>query len=265
MKKKRKTKQKQLSKFLLTLIAILIFILITLKQFSNETFGIKDIQTMIGTEYSGGKTLTVREHLILRAVLDSYVQHIHSGDVDKAYGVLLPKYKEIVSKDVFSEAIKTIGYENFEIQSAEIEQLTEKMVAFHTTIKNDNKLEILLILDGERYYIIPEPFLEHKTVDKHIKKKGVKYTLKDYQVYVDSCIFNMSFENTKNEIVEIAQIKMKNQTGGTYTAANGKITLQPNETKNISVVVETRLDFPKSLQLIRVDNEKARVYTFELD
>lgn len=262
---KIREKQKKLVKFLLILIAILTFVTITFKQFADETLGIKNIQTMIGAEYSGGEALTVKENLILRAAADAYIQTIHSGDLNRAYASLLPKYKEIVSKEVYSEAIEKIGTENFVIESISIEQLAEKLFAFHLTIKNDNNLELLLVLDGENYYIVPEPFLEYNEVNKAIKKDGVEYTLKNYQVDVDRCIFDMTLKNTKNEAVEIIEVKMKNQNDGVYYALNQEITLEPNETKDISFLVETRLDFPTQLQIIRKGTSSIRIYTFELD
>lgn len=264
-KEKIKEIQKKLVKFLLTSIAILIFVTITLKQFSDETLGVKDIRTMIGTEYSGGESLTIMENLILRTAVDTYIKNIYSGDYTKAYNTILPRYREIVTEEVFTEAMNQIGAENFVIEAMELEQLAERLFAFHITIKNDNKLELLLVLDSEKYYIVPEPFLEYKQVNESIKKNGVQYTLKDYQVDVERCVFNMTLENTANKEVLIDQVKMKNQSAGSYIALNQKVTLAPGETKDVSFVVETHLDFPKSLELIRLDNEKVRVYTFELE
>ena len=220
---------------------------------------------LIGTEYSGGEALTVRENLILKAAVDTYIQAIYSGDIERAYSYVYPEYKEIVLLEAFEAKINEIGTENFIIQNLEIVQETDKMFSFNVTIKNDNKLQILMILDKENYYLIPEPFLEYNTVNEEITKKGVTYTLNGYQVDLERCIFDMTLTNAKDEEVKIEGVKMITSDIGSYRALNGAMTLQPNETKDVSFIIETHIDFPTALEITRNDDEKMRVYTFELD
>ncbi len=258
-------KMRKLMKFLIVFLAVITFVTITLKQFTDEKFGMASTQELIGTEYSGGEALTVRENLILKAAVDAYVQAIHSGDIEKAYAYVYPEYKEIVLIDAFEAKIKEIGAENFVIEDLEIVQETDKLFSFHVTIKNENKLHILMILDEKNYYLVPEPFLEYNVVNDEITKKGVTYTLKGYQVDLERCIFDMTLTNSKDEEVKIEGVKMITSDMGAYKALNGEMTLQPSETKNVSFIVETHIDFPSALEITRNDDEKMRVYTFELD
>lgn len=258
-------KLKKLMKFLFIFLVVLTFVTITLRQFAEENFGMGTTKELIGTEFSGGEALTVRENLILKAAIDAYVQAIYSGDIEKAYAYVYPEYKEIVTLDAFKTKINEIGCENFVVEKMEIEQETDKMFSFHITIKNDNKLHVLMILAEENYFLVPEPFLEYKTVNEEITKKGVTYTLKGYQVDLNRCVFDMTLTNTTDKEVKIEGVKMITADLGSYRALNGAMTLQPNETKNISFVSETHIDFPTALEITRNDNEKIRVYTFELD
>ena len=264
-KNNKEIKMKKLMEFLIAFLVIITFLTITLRQFTDEKFGVDSVKDLIGTEYAGGEALTVRENLILKAALDAYVQAIYSGDIERAYGYIYPKYKEMVSIDVFEEKMKEIGYENFVVESLEIEQETDKMFCYNISIKNENKLQILIILDDENYYLVPEPFLEYNQVNEEITKKGVTYILNGYEVDLERCVFDMTLVNNNNEELKIIQAKMATSVGGSYRALNGEITLQPNETKDISFICETHLDFPSTFEITRNDNEKIRVYTFELD
>ena len=261
----KEVKLRKLMKFLIAFLAVITFLTITLKQYTNEKFGVDNVQNLIGVEYAGGEALTVRENLILQAALDAYIQAIYSGDITRAYGYVYPKYKEIVSLEVFENQMKEIGYENFVIEKLEIEQETDKMFCYNISIKNENQLQILIILDKENYYIVPEPFLEYVKVDEKISKKGLTYVLNGYQVDLNRCIFDMTITNNQDEEAKIMQAKMNSATGGSYRALNAEITIPAHATKEVSIICETHLDFPASFEITRNDNEKIRVYTFQLD
>ena len=104
----KEVKLRKLMKFLIAFLAVITFLTITLKQYTNEKFGVSDVQSLIGIEYAGGEALTVRENLILQAALDAYIQAIYSGDITRAYGYVYPKYKEIVSLEVFENQMKEV-------------------------------------------------------------------------------------------------------------------------------------------------------------
>lgn len=259
----KEEKIKKVYKLLFTAILVTLFLAITLNEFIEADFG-KNIETMIGPEYSGGASISVKENIILKSTIDIYIQTIHSGDLEGAYDYLLPQYQEYISKEIYMQKMQEIGTENFVIQAMELKHETENMFSFDITLKNETKLKLLLILAEENYYIVPEPFLKYEDVNKEITKKGVTYNLKGYQVDLERCIFDMVITNNTNDEIEITQVKMTSTAGGIRNAVNQKTKIQPHETLEVPYKVETYLDFPASLELTRKDGEKIRVYTFEL-
>lgn len=249
--------------FLLSALVILAFLIITLSKFIEKDLG-HDIQSMIGREYSGGYSISVRDNYILKSAINIYVQTIHSGDLTGAYGYLLPQYRNHISEEIYKQKMNEIGLENFVIQDMTISQNTERMFSFDVILKNNIKLKLLIIFDDENYYIVPEPFLDYKTQDKEITKKGVTYQLKGYQIDLERCIFDMTIANNNNKEIEIYEVKMTDTSGIVRNAVNEKITIAPNETKEISFLVETSIDFPQKLEITRKDGNSLRVYTFEL-
>ena len=248
--------------FLISTLVILLFLIFTLSQFMEADFG-HNIQSMIGSEYPGTYSISVRDNYILKSAINIYIQTIHSGDFEGAYSYLLPQYQEHISKEIFEQKMNEIGKENFVIQNMTMSRHTEKMFSFDVDIKNDIKLKILIILDDENYYIVPEPFLDYKTIDKKITKKGVTYHLKGYQVDLERCIFDMAITNNNDKEIEIYEVKMIDSNEVDRNAINDNLKILPKETKDISFLVETSIDFPKKLEVTRKDNEKLRVYTFE--
>lgn len=249
---------------LLFALVVLVFIIITLQKFVEKDLG-HDIQSMIGRENAGAYSISVRDNYILKSAINIYIQTIHSGDLTGAYGYLLPQYKNHVSEEIYKEKMNEIGLDNFVIQDMTIEQQTEKMFSFDVEIKNEHKLKLLIILDDKNYYIVPEPFLDYRILNQEITKKSVTYQLKGYQVDLERCIFDMTITNNNKKDIEIYEVKMTDMYGSTRNAINEKIKIAPNESKDISFLVETSIDFPQMLEIVRRDGDKVMVYTFELE
>lgn len=244
-------------------LCIVLFLIYTLKDFNEEKSG--GIQNVIGEEFGGISSLSVRENLILRNAVELYMQSIYSGDFDKAYGYISSQYKEIVSKEVFAQKMTEIGLENFKtLKSISIRQATTNMFIAQITLLNGLEQKILIILDNENYYIVPEPFLEYRVVDNKIKRDGVTYHLNGYEIDLERCIFDFTITNDSNEDVQIIDAQMAHSTGGYKQAINNEFVIPANETLNVSIEVETYLDFPTGFRLSRQDGEKQRIYTFEL-
>lgn len=259
---KSNEKIKKIYMYLITALILLLFGIYTLNKFVEADLG-HDVESMIGQEYAGGASLSVRDNYILRSAVNIYIQTIYSGDLSGAYEYLLPQYKEHVSKEAYIAMMNEVGTENFVIQDMSITRNAEKLFSFDVILKNDLKLKLLVILDDENYYIVPEAFLDYQTVEKEITKKGVTYYIKGYQVDLERCIFDMTITNSNNEEIEIYEVKMTDTTGGTHNAVNEEITISANETKDISFVVETSVDFPAMLEITRKNENKVMVYTFE--
>ena len=255
-------KIKKIYKFFFTVILVMLFVVITLNQFINEEFN-KDIEKMIGQEYTGGATVSVKENIMLKSAIDIYIQTIHSGDLEGAYSYLLPQYQEYISKEIYIQKMEEAGIENFVIQALELKHETENMFSFDITLKNNIKLKVLLILTEDNYYIIPEPFLKYQEINEKITKKGVTYELHGYQVDLERCIFDMTITNNTDKEVEIYQVEMTNTHGGKRNAVNQKTKIQPQEALELEYKVDTYIDFPAILDVTRKDGDKIRVYTFE--
>lgn len=248
--------------FLISTLIILLFLIFTLSKFMEADFG-HDIESMIGSEYSGAYSVSVRDNYILKSAINIYIQTIHSGDLSGAYKYLLPQYQEYISEEIYKQKMNEIGLENFVIQNMNMARHTEKMFSFDVSLKNNIKLKLLIILDDENYYIVPEPFLDYKTIDKKITKKGVTYHLKGYQVNLERCIFDVTITNNNASEIEISEVKMTDKYDVERESINDNVKIASNESKDISFLVETSIDFPKKLEITRKDDEKLRVYTFE--
>ena len=164
-----------------TALCVVLFLIYTLKDFNEEKSS--GIRSMIGEEFGGVTSLSVRENVILTNAVELYLQSLRSGDFDKAYGYISAQYKEIVPKDVYIQKMNEIGLENFKTSGLlEIRQATTNMFIVQFDLANGLKQKILLILDDKNYYIVPEPFLEYRVVDDGIKKDGITYHLNGYEI-----------------------------------------------------------------------------------
>ncbi|MBQ8298950.1 MAG: hypothetical protein IJX99_03655 [Clostridia bacterium] len=246
-----------------TALCVVLFLIYTLKDFNEEKSS--GIRSMIGEEFGGVTSLSVRENVILTNAVELYLQSLRSGDFDKAYGYISAQYKEIVPKDVYIQKMNEIGLENFKTSGLlEIRQATTNMFIVQFDLANGLKQKILLILDDKNYYIVPEPFLEYRVVDDGIKKDGITYHLNGYEIDLERCVFDFTITNESNDEVKIVDAQMLYETGGSSKAVNSEFVIPAKETKNVSIEVETYLDFPAGFKLTRQDGEKQRIYTFDL-
>lgn len=246
-----------------TSLCVVLFLIYTLKDFNKERGS--GIRSMIGAEFGGISSLSIRENLILTNAVELYLQSLRSGDFDKAYGYISAQYKEIVSQEVFIEKMTEIGLENFKASSLfDIRQVTTNMFVAQGTLLNGLEQKILIILDDANYYIVPEPFLEYRVVDDGIKRDGVRYHLNGYEIDLERCIFDFTITNESNKDIEIIDAQMLYETGGHTQAINNEFVVPAKDEANVSIEVETYLDFPSGFRLIRQDGEKQRIYTFEL-
>lgn len=244
-------------------LCIVLFLTYTIQDFDKEKSS--EIRTLIGEEFSGISSLSVRENIILKNAVEVYLKNVASGDFDKAYGYLTAQYKEVVSKEQFVEKMTEIGLENFSaIKSLAITQVTTNMFMAKVILKNNVEQPILVILDNENYYIVPEPFLEYKMVNEEITKDHVTYLLNGYEVGVERCVFYFTITNNSSEEIQIVDAQMLYGISGQKQALNNEFTIPANESKTVSVEVETYLNFPTGFKIHRQDGNKLRIYTFEL-
>ena len=247
---------------LLIIIIVLLFINYTVQKFVDEEI---DIKTKIGPVI-GSSSVTINEFVLLsERTIGVYLTLLRESKIEEAYSLLSYEYKEYVSLDDFKAYVSTIDLSGYSITS--ITRKTENM--YMATLElNDEKQEMLIIMNGERFSIVPEPFLKYVTVDKEISKDGVKYILEGYKINVNSCIFDVKIVNDKNEDIKISGSSIKLSSGYTINAegvGNADFSVPANQERNIKIVFETSLDFPVQFEIDREDGEKIRMYNFKLD
>ena len=248
-------------KILMTLIGIiivLIFILISLNQFSKEKY---DIKNRIGAIVPMAN-MTMNEYITLSdGTIKVYLKFLQNHEYEKAYSLLSPYYKEIVSYEVFEGNMKILDFSDYYI--AQIVHETENM--YIVDVQLGDSINKMLVLIGEKgFHIVPEPFLKYYSMNQKITKNGIEYELIGYQINVDSCIFDLKISNnSKKDAVLDSKIFLSSSYS--IDAENGAITVKAGNIEPVSLKFNTHIEFPSKLQLIRKDEKKERIYEFKLD
>lgn len=246
------------------LACVLVFMLVTLKDFEKESR--YDIQTVIGNEIGGNVSLTLREHVAVRAIEETYFNAIRSGNFSKAYGYTSPPYRNYVTEEEFISKIQEIGIENFEyFNRFDLKQIAENMIVSDITLADGTVLEQLIIIEDEStFYVVPEPFLEYRKYDREIKKKGITYTLNGCRIDLEQCTFDMTIKNETKNPLEIANAELIYLLGATKKAENSTLTVPAGETVNVGFKVRTFLEFPSDFSIQVEDGNNLRKFMFDL-
>ena len=247
---------------LLIIIFVLLFINYTVKKFEQEEM---DIKTKIGPVI-GNSTVTINEFtLVSERTIGLYLKYLRENKIEEAYSLLSYEYKQYVPLDDFKAYISNTKFSKYSVNS--ITRKTENMYLATLDVDGE-KQEMLIILVGERFCIVPEPFLKYVIVNEEISKDGVKYILEGYKINVNSCIFDVKIINDKNEDIIISGSNIKLSSGYTINAegtGNADFTVSAKQEKDVKIVFETSLDFPVQFEIDREDGEKIRMYNFKLD
>lgn len=253
---------KKIMKTLIILIIIALFILITFSKFADQKAA---MENNIGNVWTGGPISTVNYATITK-IYSKYLEFIKNEEYENAYKMLSYAYTEFKDYDTFISEINTYNYKN-----AYIEEIIRRTDYVYSIILNsdDVKKENLLIFNNENTHctIRPETFLEHNLINEIIKKKKVEYELIDTVNYIDKFVVNIKITNlNKKDIVKISNIKLVN--GGENINSNlNVISLNPEETKTLTVEFETYIDFPSRLEITRYIEKKdsKESYMFNLE
>lgn len=253
--------EKKRLKILLTLfvsIVVLIFITISLSNFSREKL---DIQKRIGNVISSNN-LTMREYTtISENTIGRYLHFLQNKEYNNAYLMLSPYYKEIVSSDVFIQKMEEIDFSDYHI--TQIVHETDNMYVVDVQL-NDKIDRMLVMIEDKGFCIVPEPFLKYFSTNQKITKNGIQYELIGYQVNIDNCIFDVKIANNSNKDA-IIESNMLLASGYSISAENKEILIDAGKTDNFSITFSTHIDFPSIFQIVRKDEKKERIYEFKLD
>ena len=240
-------------------VLILLAIYFSLRGFIQET---QNIQARMGAEI-GDTTITIKESTLLsQDIVGHFINEITKGNFQEAYRLLTPEYQQMVSEEEFEQIYREQSIHSFSIQN--IVHRTENMYIV-TANWNEQTNKILVLLDHNRYYVVPEPFLEYKTVSKTIQKDKVEYELIGYQVNVDSCIFDVRVTNHREEKITLSGSRIILPSGYTISSQESTTEILAGEEKLLEIPFKTSLDFPSQFEIDRKDGEKVRIYQFKLD
>lgn len=244
--------------FLLIMIVFLSYILITLNHFTNDKM---NIQKMIGNTVSTSN-LTINEYVTLsEKTIGLYFRLLQEQKYDKAYALLSPFYREIVSLEAYKENVNNLNFSDYQISQMIHE--TENMYAVQ--VEFDNRANQMLVILGEKgFYIVPEPFLKYDTMNQRITKDGISCELIGYQINMDNCIFDIKITNNSKNNVTLSG-NMVLSSGYQITSEKGEFIVEAGNSMNVSLVCESHLVFPSIFQIVRKDEKKDRIYEFKLD
>ncbi|MBQ9280546.1 MAG: hypothetical protein IJ215_05865 [Clostridia bacterium] len=254
-------KRKKILTTLAIILLVLIFILISLQKFADEE---SDIRAKIGQDV-GSSTLSINEFVLLsERTIGVFFKYLRENRIEEAYSLLSPEYREVVTFENFQDSFSNMEL-TYEVKN--ISRRTENMYVASVELSGEN-CEMLIIMNGDRFYVVPEPFIKYIPINNSISKDGVKYTLIGYQINVDSCIIDMTITNNKKQDISILGSNIKKPSGYTIQAegeGNATFAVPAGETKDVEIFFKTSLDFPVEFEIDREDNEKIRMYKFRLD
>ena len=253
---------KKIAKILIVLICIGIFLNITLSRYVEES---SDISGKLGSKYTGGVISTVNYARISQN-FEFYLSLLKAEDYEGAYKVLPYNYTSYKTYEDFCGEVKGINYESATIKS--ITKKTANLYSLIVKIENSEK-EFLMLFNTENtsFSIIPETFLEHKTLEESIKKKKVKYEVVDTINYVDKFVANIQIENlSSKDTIKISGINLVKE-NGKIIKGNIELPLEvgPNETKSMALEFETDIDFPIQIEFLREFEKKGLVEKYTID
>lgn len=253
---------KNLEKIIIVLLIILAIILFLNNSFRNFVNDELSIKSRIGNEMNTSALSTSEYAKFLETTVGVYIKKLENKEYEKAYQMLSPEYKKIVSVEEYTNEMKNIDFSNHQIES--VMHRTQNMYVTTVITSDGVSRPILTVIDEEKFMIVPEPFLDYVKTDTSINKDKVKYILVGYTINLDNCIFDLEIINNKKSDINISNARIKNSIGSTLSSKNINITIPANSTQKVSVELETSLDFPKLFEIDRVEENQIRTYSFEL-
>lgn len=255
---------KKVSKTLISLMIILIVVLVTFLNYAEQK---EDVSQKIGNKIYGGTISTIDFAKIVK-VYNTYNEMLKNGEYQEAYNALSYEYMQYKDYENFLKDIK-----NNEITIADeildIRQLTAYMYMI-TVNAGETQFQSLIIYNpnSAKYHVVPNTLLEHKEINKKIKKDNVVYEILETNNYIDKFVLNMKIINLdKKNTAEIDNIKLNRNNGLRMIKGNiSNIELKPLEEKNISIEFETDIDFPKEIEISRtfLKNNSIKTYSVNL-
>lgn len=253
---------KNLEKVIIVLLVVLVIMLFlnnSINDFANDELSIK---SRIGKEISASE-LSLTEYIGLsETTIGVYLKNLRNADYSKAYNMLTAEYRDVISEEEYTDNMKKIDMSGYHLES--IIRRTENMYIATVVTADDVSHQILLIINGNQFSIVPEPFLDYVKVERDITKNKVTYELIGYTVNINTCIFEVRVTNNSNSDIDIGTARIKNDIDVTISTKQVNEVIPAGSTKDFEIEFETNLDFPTVFEIDRKEETKTRTYSFDL-
>lgn len=252
---------KKIIKILLFLIIILIFLNVTLSRYTDEK---SDVSRRLGSKITGG-TISISEYARISELYGKYTDALKNGDYETAYDFLSHEYKQYKDYETFLAEISELDFSNVAIHNIVIK--TENMYSIEININGEKKENLIVFPpDLTNCFIVPEPFIEYKEINKKFKKRNVDYEIISTTNYLDKFIVDMEITNLdKKDVVSISEFELREDAMLGKKADIETIEIAPMETRSISVQFETNIDFPNKIAVSRIIEDKDIIETYVID
>lgn len=244
---------------LLSIIIVMLFINITLNDYMENK---EDILKIIGNDATNSE-LSLTEYVLLsEKTIGIYLKWVQEEKYEEAYRLLTPEYKEIVSFEEYKTNTQKMDFTSYRVKDIILK--TQNMYVAYVEIKDEITHEMLIIMNDDKFAIVPEPFLKYINVGNDITKDKVTYELVGYEIDVNRCVFDMKIINNNNEDIKITSAKIVTENNIVKNANNSEQTIKANSTENISFIIEGEILTPTSFEIERDAGKTIRSYNFKL-
>ena len=245
---------------LIVAIIVCLFLNTSLQKYTNNATGVLSI---IGEPVTNNE-ITVSEYVALaEKTVGVFLKYMRNDEIEKAYSLLTPEYKQVVTQENFKTLTDEMDFASYRV--VDIVAKTQNMYVAYVETGDNQTHQFLIILNDEKFAVVPEPFLKYVEVNNSITKDGVTYTLKGYQMNVSDNVFYVTIKNENNEKVTISSTKMYTDVGVAVYADNGSFSVEENSTVEKTLHVQADIEVPVSFEIERDAGNKIRTYNFKLD
>ena len=239
---------------LLVLFAIYLFI-------NDYTKSLVNMEDKLGIRVGGGE-LSVRDNSILRAYLELYEKYIAKEEYEKAYNMTGISYREYISYEDYIEKVKSQEIKDMTLEN--IKAITTSVYDATFDISGEEKHYSILNDDEKMLHIYPDSFLDYAKLDNKASKKKLEIKLEYYVANIDKCILSFNIENRSNKAIEISKSKLAINEHD-FAESDEKITLNPKESKKVTLEFETDYSLPKQVILYRSTDKADKFIEYSID
>lgn len=249
----------KITKYLLILFFILLFIVFLLKGYEKEQI---DIARKIGPKV-GERELSMTDYYNLTQIIeDTYKDYLLKQDYKTAYSMLSKNFRLYLPFDEYEKEMS--NKDNSKLKVADIKRVTKTTYHVKTNMSGED-FTIIIDKEDNKFTLLPKSFLDYVKPNIIVSKKNLKCTLIDYVVNINQTVFNFDLKNESKEEIKLERGILYTNLDDTVQS-DLNIVILPKETKRVSITFDTNYAFPSKLILDRENNGKNNIeYSFKLD